>query len=240
MNTLARYLSIWRRYWRSRGFGVHSPFAFYFITNVMRQSYSYYAYESIHYLHGVIRQTLRHSASGHKRIMKERTARLLFRIVNHFNPANVLQIGSNYGLSAATTLMVNSSSRLWLFDPTAENSPSTQEVLSQFSNRIVRLQSIVNAVTDYPSALGKDEHPFVTINSISGADSYSQLQYFVNSVLDSEGVVIFRNIANDRLMRQLWQESRQYAQRGMSFSNDRLAVFVARQSLPRQDFLIWI
>ena len=56
MNNLSKHLTMWQRFWRSKGFGVHSPFAFYFITNVMRQKYHYYAYESIEYLHTAIKQ----------------------------------------------------------------------------------------------------------------------------------------------------------------------------------------
>lgn len=239
MNNLSKHLTMWQRFWRSKGFGVHSPFAFYFITNVMRQKYHYYAYESIEYLHTAIKQAIKHTGKR-KRPMSLHNAKLLFRIVNYFNPLNVLQIGSNYGLSAATTLMVNSKNHLWLFDPASLTCDATSGIFTQFESRITHLHSIVNAVTDYPAALADDDHPFIVINSISHVDNYSQLQYFVNSILDSEGVVIFRNIANDRLMRQMWEDSRQYAQHGMSFSNDRLAVFVARQSLPRQDFSIWI
>lgn len=39
--------SIPLRAWRSGGFGVHSPFAFRFITEVLRSSGGYYAYEQI-------------------------------------------------------------------------------------------------------------------------------------------------------------------------------------------------
>ena len=36
-----------RRWWRSRGHGVHSPFAFRFITMVLRQEGGYYAYREL-------------------------------------------------------------------------------------------------------------------------------------------------------------------------------------------------
>lgn len=70
-------MGIWRaiseRYkrWRhGRGFGVHSPFAYTFITEVLRQPYAYYAY-------------------GHL----NRRERLVFRVVLHFRPATVAIVG---------------------------------------------------------------------------------------------------------------------------------------------------
>lgn len=43
-------LSAPRRFMRRRGFGVHSPFAFAFLSNAIREQDAYYAYESINAL----------------------------------------------------------------------------------------------------------------------------------------------------------------------------------------------
>lgn len=62
-----RFISRW---WRSRGNGVHSPFAFRFISNVLRQTKTpYYAYDEIERMGGDVR--------WHK---------LLFRLVCEFEP----------------------------------------------------------------------------------------------------------------------------------------------------------
>ncbi len=64
--------SIPLRAWRSRGFGVHSPFAFRFITEVLHSSDGYYAYEQI-------------GAS--------KSSRRLYRIILDLAPAAVIVTG---------------------------------------------------------------------------------------------------------------------------------------------------
>lgn len=36
-----------KRYWRSKGFGIHSPFAYMFVTEIVHCPYLYYAYDDI-------------------------------------------------------------------------------------------------------------------------------------------------------------------------------------------------
>lgn len=65
-----RRLMMWRT---GLGFGVHSPFAFEFIRNVLRNPHRFYAF---------------------RKEITEADQRLLFRVVNHFNPVVVALIGA--------------------------------------------------------------------------------------------------------------------------------------------------
>lgn len=65
-----------KRAWRSRGFGIHSPFAFRFVTAVLRERSEYYGY-----------QELRKSGPGKDGF---RRASLLFRLVCEFIPDVVI------------------------------------------------------------------------------------------------------------------------------------------------------
>ena len=47
MGTFHRYRTAWSRLHRSSGFGVHSPFAYKFITCVLRERLPYYAYAEL-------------------------------------------------------------------------------------------------------------------------------------------------------------------------------------------------
>ena len=58
MGTSHRYRTAWSRLHRSSGFGVHSPFAYKFITCVLRARLPYYAYAELRILRrGVIAAT---------------------------------------------------------------------------------------------------------------------------------------------------------------------------------------
>lgn len=73
-NKIKRIFSWPKRYFRSKGFGVHSPFAYAFICDVMREKgYSYYSYSRI--------AQLAPSSSADRR-----TLRLVARLISHFSP----------------------------------------------------------------------------------------------------------------------------------------------------------
>lgn len=81
MSTTAHILNplTWIRVARnSGGYGVHSPFAYRFITEVLRQEYGYYCYSRL----------------------GDPTLRTIFRIVNHLRPA-VVEIRGEKAIGAA-------------------------------------------------------------------------------------------------------------------------------------------
>lgn len=64
-----------KRAWRSRGFGIHSPFAFRFVTRVLREDGEYYAYREL--------RRIAHSGARFADLS------LLFRIICCFSPSEV-------------------------------------------------------------------------------------------------------------------------------------------------------
>ena len=84
-----KHIWIWLRRFRYRcGYGVHSPFAFDFITNVIYEKAAYYAYTELERLGagqtGPVQQEGRHSRTVN---------RLLFRLVNRVQPQTIIDGG---------------------------------------------------------------------------------------------------------------------------------------------------
>ena len=80
-----------------KGFGVHSPFAFSFITKVIDERCGYYCYQDIE----LIRRQLEHKGNKlARKDIKRSHGELLFRTVNFFKPNNLFQIGSPAGIAS--------------------------------------------------------------------------------------------------------------------------------------------
>ena len=115
-----------------RGHGIHSPFVFDFVTNVLNDTREFYPYERIE---SVRRQLLldktlieiedfgagsaqqskkqrsigsiaRHAAKGRK------LSQLLFRIVHYYQPKIILELGTSLGISSAYMAAANPDARI--------------------------------------------------------------------------------------------------------------------------------
>ena len=221
-------------YRHSRGFGIHSPFAFSFVCNVLCERLPYYAYD---YLRDVRQVVLESAPRGRHRVISLKSAKLLFRITNRFAPRQLLQVGANYGVSAASMMSVSAQSRMWLYEPHLEKCPEVAQVLEPFLDYTDCYNELPAALADYAAATrGSGSEPYVLVNSIGGDDDSAKLLAYLKKVFDGSGVVILRNLVRDSGMSSLWQQCRSALTHGHTYTNGKTAVIVATPKLPLQHF----
>lgn len=231
-----RYLTSWRRFTRSMGFGIHSPFAYSFVVNVLSEHHRYYAYECIATNRKLVAARLRRR-ERRSRLLSESNARLLFRVANFYNPEKILQIGTNYGFTASTLLQVSSTTQLILCEPNKERIEKAQPLLTSISDR-VSLHSNVNAsLIEYFDE--NDSFPFVVVDAVQSED-YADVLARLRTVVGNEGVVIVCNLSRNKSLRCLWSELVNGREHGMTFSNGKIAVLIADKKLLPQDFSLWL
>ena len=219
MGKIRRYCTALTRYRKSKGFGIHSPFAFHFVLNVLREKSAYYAYADIAERRNEARRMKRLLKVRKPRMISEKSARMMFRIANYFNPKMILQLGTNFGVSAYSTLRVASDSRMWLASSQAE--PEIALVLLQNqADRISVSGSCGEAVDDYIAAVG-DGKRYVVVNRVT------------------EAVVVVRNLQHDEVVARLWRALLSRLTYGMAFTNGKMGVAVIEKKLPRQTFSLW-
>lgn len=207
----------WKRifHWRrNKGYGVHSPFAFNFITGVIRNTgYHYYGYAALD------------DVSGKER----KRARLLFRIACRFNPREVLETGSDKDCGEwvkAALLLHDSRTRI----VTAADAGEIN------SDRVTYRPALREAVSLYAARIEAGGHtPFVIINAIESGDDATVLLSFLSGCLPTGAVVIVRNRRdNESVLRKVIG----LMSRGMVFTDRDSAVIVTRPDLPKQFFKV--
>ena len=198
----------WIKRWRtSRGYGVHSPFAYELITKVIRQTKAhYYAYAEIDSLCPKGRRTgLTDNFSGFHYAIPD--ARLLFRLLCRFNPAEVIDVGNGH------------------------------EVTNTILERAVPRARRERWVQSRPTPLVEEGLVFLLVNLVNDEVAPAVEKLVADLAARPEGMVaVVRNISNDKATGRLWRRMVAGAKGGMDFSNGYMGIMCQLPGLPRQSY----
>lgn len=240
MNIIARILTAWSRHHRSRGFGIHSPFGYRFVREVLRQRLPYYSYEAIEQLHNSI-ATMNSGRKSLPRAITVHNAKLLFRITNHFNPTCILQVGAGSGVASASMLAVSSTSHLWLCEGNGNEPHSTAaQVLPLYGSRVHSGANLNAVIANYEATLPPQSTPFVLIKQAPHGEGREALAAYLQRALAGCAVVIMLDVHRDASMHQLWHQVKQWIVKGQTYSNYKTAIVCATPKLQREDFVLWL
>lgn len=173
-----------------KGYGVHSPFAYSIITEVIEEKLPFYAYQSM---------TRIYPKGGAAIPLK--VATLLFRLSNRFRCRHILEIGCDTGYSILPTLLVDSRNEVISVAGTDQRN-QTERHLSLFSgakNRISFIESI--------SQLPEDYHADMII--VNGAPDGMPPSAFVDHLLQlahERSIIFVRGIQPGHQLETYWDE----------------------------------
>ncbi|MBR5727503.1 MAG: hypothetical protein IKX39_02545 [Muribaculaceae bacterium] len=230
MGLIRRYRTALARHHRSRGFGIHSPSAYRFVTEVLREPCHYYAYDQLR----TWRKRL--LADGVRPMMSNHEAQLLFRVANHFAPQNVWQVGHGGILPLVTLLLTSSKTQVYIYDPLYQPLETRQMLGEHFDTERIHLMS--DLTPPFKGAGGN----FILVNSSpDGEDDQELLGNMLGKCLvENETIVILRNLHRNPAMKRLWRKTKAMMTYGQTFTNEKTAILVARPGIPREDFTLWL
>ncbi len=233
------YANALRRYNRSHGFGIHSPFAYSFVRDTLCCRSQYYAYERMAWLRQAAIAAAHHRPH-HPRIMSLKNARLLHRVAVRFVTDEYMQVGGHFGLSTAALLLSDSRSRLSLYNPGNDYEDIYAEVTKDFAGRICRLPSggIGRHMSDYAARVAG--LPFVLVNDIRSPEVY-EVRDALTVLAQSAGcVIVMRNLTREKShTAEVWKAVTGSLSHGMSFTNGNIGFIAALKHLPVQHFTLW-
>lgn len=219
-----------QRYKRSRGFGVHSPFAFHFILRVLREKSPYYCYPQL-----VARRrsamSLTAAERNHAPVMSVKCMKMLLRLSAWFRPSRVLVLGDDCGLGVTSLLAASSASTA-----VTDGMPGVAAVmLRQFASRVVAVDGVADAVAAYGCMA---ESSFVLVNG-GGCNDLEAAADAAVAATEAGGIVVVRSLDTAPEAMRQWRRVVGAMKWGMTFSNGKTGIIVARKHLPRQDFSLW-
>lgn len=240
MGLIHRYCTALARHHRSAGFGVHSPFAYQFVLNVLHERLPYYDYETIEELHRAALESARRQSGWRSRVISLKEAKMLFRVTNFFNPCNILQIGEKYGISSVSMLSVSSTSRLFIYGTSWEDATVVAQVLKPHMDNINCYDSLDVAIDEYREALTVvGGRPFLLVNDVACKEDFETLKHFLVDAIEQESVIVMRNLCRNRLVKELFGLCTGHMTHGQTFTNEKTGIIVVSHKLQLEYFPLW-
>ncbi|MBC6990410.1 O-methyltransferase [Hymenobacter sp. BT491] len=250
--------SFLRFYLRSgNAHGLHSPFVFGLYNHVINHDGNYRAFAPIEarrreLLHTPDSIAVRdfgagsHTGAGRQRRIRDiaRTAakprmfgQLLFRLVNHFQPHTILELGTSLGLTTAYL----ASPCLWAQTVTFEGCPNTAAVARQTFNKLKlnNVQLVEGNLDDtLAPALAALPGP-VDFAFFDGNHRYEPtVRYFEQCLTrrTDDSVFVFDDIHWSSEMERAWQTIKQHPEVRLTVDLYFIGLVFFRKNQPKQDF----
>ncbi len=219
-----KYLRYYLTASNGKGHGVHSPFVFDFIENVLNDERIFYTYERIENLRSllkketevlevedfgagsVVSKTKRRSV---KEIAKSalkpvKFGQLFFRMVDYYQPKNILELGTSLGITTSYLALANTQANV----TTMEGSPVIAQVAKQnfTSLGIKNIKQILgNFDNTLPTFLATSQ-PLDFIFIDGNHRKLPTLDYFNQLLphLHNDSIIIFDDVHWSKEMEEAW------------------------------------
>ncbi|MDQ2772063.1 MAG: class I SAM-dependent methyltransferase [Bacteroidota bacterium] len=255
MFQLLAYLRFWLR--SGNAHGLHSPFVFGLYTSVVRHPGQYGAYAAIEERRQQLLsspQSIRvtdfgagsHSGAGPQRRVADiartaakprKLAQLLFRLVNYFRPATILELGTSLGLTTAYLAAADSRHRVISFEGCPNVAAVARETLAtlQLKNVEVIEGNIDDTLAPTLAALGAP----VDFVFFDGNHRYEPtLRYFELCLAHraEHSVFVLDDIHWSADMERAWETIKNHAEVTLTVDLFYFGLVFFRQKQPKQHF----
>ena len=200
-------VQLYRKMRYSGGYGVHSPFVFRLITQVIgEKECAYYAYDDM----DMLRRKLKHNpetATVEKQAITRKKGELLFRLANDFAFRSILQLGASQGLPALYLTAYSKEARCLILEEDKEQVALAQKVLSYSKTTRVNLEE--KSSDSIQKELTKSELEGIDcfyFHLPTDAKAHATLLRSWIPMATEESVFILNDIRTNKEAQQLWKE----------------------------------
>lgn len=215
---------------------VHSPFVFDLLTKVIYNRVEYYSFKKI--------ENLREELLDSKKIIVTHTVesakytQLLFRLVNYFQPSQIIEFGTSVGISAAYMASVSSKINV----VTIEGQQAVAKIAKENFEKL-KLKNIEQIINNSDKALPTllDKYQILDFVHFAGNNCKQATLNHFNQCLEKvngDSVFLFDNIYCSSEMKETWEEIKNNNRVRVTVDLFFMGIVFFRQEQVKQHFVI--
>jgi predicted O-methyltransferase YrrM len=242
-----------------KGHGIHSPFVFDFVKNVLNDKQSYPPYQSIEKIRkklladstlievedfgagsSVIKTNKRVvSAIAASSLKPKKYAQLLYRIVKYYKPDTIVELGTSFGITTAYLASANPISKVY----TCEGSGGIASIAKQ-NFELLHLHNIALATGDFKDSFSPllSKIPTVDFGFVDGNHrKVPTVDYFIQLLKHTipASILVFDDIHWSAEMEEAWETIKRHPQVTLTIDLFFIGlVFFNTDFNHKQDFII--
>jgi predicted O-methyltransferase YrrM len=234
---------------------VHSPFVFDLLNNVISDHTPFYGFEVIESLRskhlldqkainvndfgtGRVTRSEKISDIARKALKSKKYSQLLFRLVNHFNCNNILELGTSLGITTLYLALPGRKSRVI----TLEGSHETAEIARQNFQKLHR-SDIVLMTGEFGETLSSALEKMPELDFVFFDGNHKKiptLAYFEQCLphSHSDSVFVFDDIHWSHEMEEAWNEIKAHPSVAITIDLYQLGIVLFKDGLKKQHFTL--
>jgi predicted O-methyltransferase YrrM len=240
------------------GHGVHSPFVYNLIEQIFNHDGQYYSFSRIEEIRAHLlnqrqkievedfgagsvklsRKKRRVSSIAYSSLLGKEHAQLLFRLINRFQPKNIIELGTSLGVTSAYLASAYKKSQLHTFEGSSAIADIAKDNFKQ-----LKLDNIQVHVGNFDQQLPEVLKQMETVDFafIDGNHRYqATLDYFelLLQKASPSSVFVFDDIYWSKGMTKAWKEIIARPEVKVSIDLYRMGLVFFRKESPKQDFRV--
>ena len=211
-----KWRQIYRKTFHRKGHGIHSPFVFDLITNVVEQRLPFYAYKDIDLirlhlrLHDqpILYRGKKYSIEKYlqKQAVTKKEGELLFRLTNHYKPHAILSVGSSMGLAPFYLTAFSSDSQCVTLECENDIATITCNNIKKKTNSSIKI--IQGEYSDsLPEALSElQQIDCIYLNKELSTEELTKIYRAILPSIHDESLIIISGIHTSPEKRSFWKQ----------------------------------
>lgn len=241
-----------------KGFGIHSPFLYRFVSEVLYGKRYFYAYDAIAELRYDLLESkdkikVKDFGSGSKKMksnerkikdiakysaVSEKYGELLFRIVEYYKPKTILELGTSLGLGSLYLALPDSKAKVYTIEGCPETAKKASENFRELGVKNIK-QIIGNTDEELPVFL-KDANTLDFVYFDGNHRKQATLDYFCQCLkkIGNDTIFYFDDIRWSKEMEEAWEKIKANEQVRLAVDLFFAGIVFFKKELSKENFVV--